>query len=92
MATLAWLNLPFCVDVRKYFPLRLLMKMNGLVILLASDNENPASHKATLTHPHTRTHRDPLLMMSAHSGTGPLKIALNLIFGSQNKENVLEAQ
>lgn len=55
MATLARLNLPFCVDVRKYFPLRLLMKMNGLVILLASDNENPASHKATLTHPHTHT-------------------------------------
>lgn len=37
------------------FSVEAVIKMNGLVILLASDNENPASHKATLTHPHTRT-------------------------------------
>lgn len=91
VATLARLNLPFA-DVRKYFSLRPLMKMNGLVILLASDNENPASHKATHTGSHTHTLRErALLMMSGHSGTGSLKIVPNLILpGKKNVAQVLQ--
>jgi len=62
-------NLPFA-DVRKYLALRLLMmKINGFLILLASDNENPASYKAKHTHAqiHTQAHTQPLwlLMMSS---------------------------
>lgn len=61
-------------DVRKYLALRLLMmKMNGFVILLASDNENPASYKAKHTHAQIHTQADThtalwLLMMSSRGG------------------------